>query len=146
MSLRHPTKKMSKSDTNPRSRILLTDSPDAVADSIRRATTDAIPGISYDPETRPGISNLLSIWAGITNQTIEAVVNEASNWSTSQLKETVTEVCVSLLRPIQAELTRLERDTAYVESTLNAGREMARQVASKQIQEIRHAMGLRSAH
>ncbi|KAI8052116.1 tryptophanyl-tRNA synthetase [Syncephalis plumigaleata] len=146
MSLRHPTKKMSKSDTNTRSRILLTDTPDTVADCIRRATTDAIPGISYDPETRPGISNLLSIWAGITNRPIDAVVNEARGWSTSQLKEAVTEACISLLRPIQAELARLERDNAYVESTLNDGREMARQVASKQIQEIRNAMGLRSAN
>ncbi|KAI9597567.1 tryptophanyl-tRNA synthetase [Syncephalis fuscata] len=143
MSLRHPTKKMSKSDTNPRGRILLTDTPDIVADRIRRATTDTIQGVSYDPVARPGISNLLAIWAGVTQQPIDMVVEQAHNWSTSQLKERVTEACIAVLQPIQTELARLEQDPGYVESVLDAGRKAARQTASQQIQRIRSTMGLR---
>ncbi|KAM7223582.1 mitochondrial tryptophan--tRNA ligase [Rhypophila decipiens] len=61
MSLRDPTKKMSKSDPDPFSRILLTDTPSETTSKINRAITDTIPHISYDPDSRPGVSNLLSL-------------------------------------------------------------------------------------
>ena len=62
MSLQDPSKKMSKSDPNPNSRILITDDPETITKKIRHALTDSVPGpIAYDPETRPGVSNLIEI-------------------------------------------------------------------------------------
>merc|ERR1711939_99457 len=62
MSLTDPVKKMSKSDPNPKSRILLTDSNEVIRSKIKSAMTDSFDGISYEPERRPGVSNLLDIY------------------------------------------------------------------------------------
>lgn len=61
MSLQNPTQKMSKSDPNPRSRVLLTDTPDEITKKIMSALTDSTNAVSYDPENRPGVANLLEL-------------------------------------------------------------------------------------
>lgn len=68
MSLRDPHKKMSKSDPDASSRILLTDSPAQTTTKIKRAITDTIPGIEYAPDIRPGVSNLISLLAHFDKQ------------------------------------------------------------------------------
>ncbi|RHY07834.1 hypothetical protein DYB36_000570 [Aphanomyces astaci] len=73
MSLRDPTQKMSKSDISTQSRIDLTDSPDVIVKKIRKAQTDAIPGISYDKAGRPGVSNLMSILSAVTGHSVDDI-------------------------------------------------------------------------
>ena len=63
MSLSDPKSKMSKSDPYQLSRIMLTDAPETIALKLRKAATDSIAGVSYDPVTRPGVSNLIEIYA-----------------------------------------------------------------------------------
>jgi tryptophanyl-tRNA synthetase len=68
MSLTKPQQKMSKSDPSSKSRILITDSPEEIRKRIRGATTDSIEGVTYDPENRPGVANLIEILSGFDAQ------------------------------------------------------------------------------
>src|SRR6266498_1768610 len=99
---------MSKSASLEYSRINLTDSPEKISQKITRATTDSQEGISYSPDTRPGISNLITIYSSFTGLTIEQVVNEHKNSDNKKFKESVVEVIVQHLQPIQKEIERLK--------------------------------------
>lgn len=95
MSLREPTKKMSKSDASPLTRIDLTDSADAIRKKIMKAQTDAIDGIFYDKQARPGIANLLSIFSAVTDQTIDELVNEYASSQTGAFKKSVADAVIA---------------------------------------------------
>lgn len=144
MSLRDPTKKMSKSDVVEKSRILLTDPPEIIDRRIRQAVTDSQPIVeAYDPIARPGISNLLSILAGMKNQSVEEVTREAYGWTTGRLKMAASAACVETLRPIQEEMARLDRDPGYIDEVLRQGKEAAEAVANPQLHQLHKAIGLR---
>lgn len=91
MSLRDPTRKMSKSDAAPASRIDLTDDADAIRRKIARAVTDSEPAVSFDPETRPGVSNLVSLLATLTDRGEDDVVASMRGLRCSDLKAALTE-------------------------------------------------------
>lgn len=77
MSLVDPTKKMSKSDVNVRSRITLADSAEVVRDKIRRAVTDSLGSkISFEAQNRPGLSNLIMIYSAFTERPVEEICYE----------------------------------------------------------------------
>ena len=95
MSLVNPEKKMSKSESNLRSRILLTDSKEQVREKIRRAVTDSDGKyISFDPHQRPGLSNLIQIYSAFTDKNIETTVQELQNEGVNiaELKERLSRV------------------------------------------------------
>ena len=130
MSLREPASKMSKSDPSAASRIAIDDPPDVVARAaraamrtparglsrcaqakrIRRAVTDGIGEIYYDPEGRPGVSNLLRLAAVLGGCTPEEVAQQHRGSDTLQLKEAVAAAVIEHLAPIQAEMGRLRAD------------------------------------
>lgn len=83
-SLRDPTKKMSKSDPDEKSRILITDQPKQILDKVKKAITDFTSAVTYDPTTRPGVSNLISIHSLMSGQSIEQIVNDASDLDTGK--------------------------------------------------------------
>lgn len=83
-SLREPDKKMSKSHKNPNSRIELTDTPDMILEKVKKAVTDCTSAITYNPEERPGVSNLISIHALVTGKSFQEVCEENSHIDTGK--------------------------------------------------------------
>ncbi|KAJ2344350.1 Tryptophan--tRNA ligase, mitochondrial, partial [Coemansia sp. RSA 2618] len=129
MSLKDPLRKMSKSDPNEQSRITLADSDDHIARKIRKAHTDSIDGISFDPATRPGISNLIAIYAALKNVEPVHVVDQMQGLTNLQLKEAVAAAVIETVAPIREQMSRLLADQGYVESVLRTNEATARGVA-----------------
>ncbi|KAG0297344.1 Tryptophan--tRNA ligase, mitochondrial [Dissophora globulifera] len=142
MSLRDPSRKMSKSDPSDQTRINLADSPDVIAAKIKRAATDSIQGISYDREERPAVANLVDIYAAMKRISVDDVVKEHAQSSNAVFKEGLTEVVVSRLRPIQEEMARLEKEEGYVQSILHQGATKATELSQPNMKEIHRLMGL----
>ena len=101
MSLSDPEKKMSKSDENENGYILLMDQPDVIMRKFKRAVTDSDARIVMDPQGKPGISNLLQIYALATGKTVAEAEAEFAGKGYGEFKPAVGEVVVELLRPIR---------------------------------------------
>ncbi|CEP07306.1 hypothetical protein [Parasitella parasitica] len=144
MSLRDPASKMSKSDPSDYSRLNLVDSPDVIRSKIAKATTDGIRGVSYDPVERPGVSNLLGIYAAMRDIDVHEAVKECSDiTSTKAFKDRVTESIIARLQPIQSELFRLQADKGYLVCVLDDGALRADQAAKDTMEQVYKAVGLR---
>ncbi|GIX92806.1 tryptophan--tRNA ligase, mitochondrial [Caerostris extrusa] len=141
-SLRHPEKKMSKSDYNVRSRINLTDSPDDILKKIKRAVTDFTSEVTYDAEQRPGVSNLVLMHSLCTGKSFESICKESDNLDTSQYKLIVAEAIIEYLKPIQTEFQRLMAEPSHIIQILEKGSENASKVAQQTIQEVKKLVGL----
>ena len=102
MSLTDPTKKMSKSDPNPKSYISLLDDLNLIKKKIKSAVTDSDTKIEYDETNKPGISNLMSIYACITGLSIKKIEEKYMESTYATFKEDVANAVVSEIEPIQA--------------------------------------------
>lgn len=142
MSLRDGTKKMSKSDPSDYSRITLIDDADTIAKKIRKAKSDMVEGIHYDPENRPEASNLLQIHASLSNQTIEQSAAQYKNASFSAFKAELADLAVAHLAPITEEMKRLLADKAELEAVLKKGAERANAIAAPVLSDVRKLIGL----
>ncbi|EJF56291.1 tryptophanyl-tRNA synthetase [Dichomitus squalens LYAD-421 SS1] len=142
LSLRDPSSKMSKSSPDLNSRILLTDTPAQVRSKIRSAVTDSTLGITYDPETRPGAANLLSILAACTDEDVQVVAARYIDKGHGDLKTDVAEAVEELLTNPRAEFERLRKETAYLEEVAKAGAEKARALTEPVMKEVRTRIGL----
>lgn len=144
LSLIDPTQKMSKSAPNPASRILITDPPETIAKRIRGAVTDSDRSITYDPENRRGVANLLTIMAaceGDTNpQELAARLGGLSGHA--ELKAMVADAVIAKLRGIREEYLRLKTDVGYLREVAAQGRQEAQQVAARTMEEVRRKVGL----
>ncbi len=140
MSLSDPTAKMSKSDPNEKSRILILDSPDAIRAKVKSAVTDSEPTVRFDWEAKPGISNLLEIMSGATGTTIDSLVAEYGDGGYGRFKEAVAEAVVDSLAPVRAAYARL--DDAEVARIMRKGALDARTKAEGYQQAVRKAVGL----
>jgi len=143
MSLRDGTKKMSKSDPSDQSRINLTDDKDAIAMKIRRAKTDPEP-LPHDEaalETRPEADNLVSIYAALAGEEKMAVIERFGGAQFSRFKEDLTELAVTQLSPITAEMRRLMADTDYIDRVLRDGAERASEIAEPVMADVRRLVG-----
>lgn len=83
-SLRDPTKKMSKSDPDTKSCVMITDSPKVITDKVKKAITDFTSAVTYDPETRPGVTNLLTIHSMMSGKSVEKICEEVQNVDTGK--------------------------------------------------------------
>nr|CAH7761021.1 unnamed protein product [Callosobruchus chinensis] len=142
-SLRDPLKKMSKSDPDPKSRICMTDNPDEIVRNIKKAVTDFTSEVTYDPEKRPGVSNLISIHSFVTNKTIEEICLEAENMNTGQYKLMVADAVVSYLKPIQDQIQQYYSNPGYLMQVLQNGKDKARNICSSTLEEVEYKLGLR---
>ena len=124
MSLSEPDKKMSKSSTNENSYILVMDPPEVILRKFKRAVTDSEGGVYRSPD-KPGVSNLIEIYAAVTGKSPEAVEQEFSGQGYGAFKPAVGEAVVEALRPIREETQRLLADKAYLESLYRQGAEKA---------------------
>lgn len=143
MSLRDGTKKMSKSDPSEMSRISLTDDADAIANKIRRARTDPdpLPESVEGLEDRPEARNLVGIYAGLADTTLEAVIAEYAGQGFASFKPALAELAVAKLAPLNAEMRRLTADPAEIDRILSAGAERARAIADPILAEVYDRVG-----
>ena len=141
MSLRDGTKKMSKSDPSDYSRITLTDDADTIAKKFRKATSDMVEGISYEPETRPEVANLLTIFAALSDSTPEAVAAQFAGAQTSAFKTALADLAVEKLAPITARMRDLMADTPTLDAILKSGAEKARRIAQPVLAETMQRVG-----
>jgi tryptophanyl-tRNA synthetase len=141
MSLADPTKKMSKSDANPKAFITLLDDPKQIEKKIKSAVTDSDGIVKFDKENKPGVSNLLSIYSILNNESIEQIEARYEGKGYGEFKTDVAEVVVNALAPIQAKHKDLIESDA-LDEILDQGAEKANAVAHKMIKKMENAMGL----
>ena len=140
MSLQDPLHKMSKSDTDD-SFISMLDEADAVRRKIRRAVTDSDGEIRYDPQQKPGVSNLLTILCALTGESTEAAAARLSGKGYGELKAEVTEAVVGTLTPIQQDFKRYLSDKAFLENTWRTGAERASRIAERTLSKAMKKIG-----
>jgi tryptophanyl-tRNA synthetase len=143
MSLGDPTKKMAKSDENPNATIALLDDADTVRRKFKRAVTDSGTEIRFD-ETRPAVTNLLTIYRILTRQSPEEIENHFAGRGYAQLKGELAELVVEFLRPFQERVRGISDEE--LDRILEMGRERASRVARPTMEEVRTRLGLRGAH
>ena len=141
MALDDPTKKMSKSDPNPASRINLLDDAKTIKQKIARATTDSERLVTFDPN-RPGIYNLLSIYQLLTGQSQQQIEDEFAGKGYGDFKAALTEQLVAILAPIQARYHELMDDLPGLENILKQGADAVRPTAAATLQRIKDVVGL----
>jgi tryptophanyl-tRNA synthetase len=146
MSLKEPQLKMSKSHTDPKSRILITDTEDDIKTKIKEALTDSELGITYDPKGRPGVSNLLEILKHTTqsSSSCEELAYDLSSLTMRQLKDHVSQAvvkCLSGIRESYLELMLPSNKTITLART--TGRTMASGRAGHTMRLVREQLGLR---
>ena len=141
MSLQEPTKKMSKSDDNPRNFILMTDEPNVIRKKIKSAVTDSDGIIAFDRENKPGLSNLLEIYSVITGESIDSIVARYEGCGYGQFKSDLAEVVVAELEPIQNRMKEL-LNSPIIDEVLDRGAEQANKLAFKKVKKVEHKMGL----
>ncbi|WP_180321243.1 tryptophan--tRNA ligase [Metabacillus halosaccharovorans] len=141
MSLVDPTKKMSKSDANQKAFITLLDDPKQIEKKIKSAVTDSEGIVKYDKENKPGISNLLSIYSILTNESIEQIEAKYEGKGYGDFKTDVAEVVVNALKPIQDKYYQL-MESDELDQILDKGAEKANAVASRTLKKMENAMGL----
>ena len=142
MSLQNPLKKMSKSDENQRGFISMLDTEKQIIKKIKSAQTDSDNTIAFDPEKKPGISNLLSIYSLFANESIEALELKYAGKGYGTFKEDLAEVIVSSLKPIQERYYNLI-ESKELDEILDEGAAKANEKATKMLKKVEKAMGLR---
>ena len=141
MSLQDPAKKMSKSDENDNNILGLLDPPDLLIKKIKRAVTDSGTDILYD-ESRPGLANLLSIYAKLSDKSIDEIVGQFEGKMYSHFKAELGELVVETLRPIQEKYAELMNDKGYLEAVLKAGADKSFVHARKTMSKVYRKIGL----
>ncbi|KAJ9125511.1 hypothetical protein QFC22_000472 [Naganishia vaughanmartiniae] len=163
LSLTDPSQKMSKSAPNPASRILITDTPEQIRKKIRGAVTDNDRSVTFDPIERKGIANLLSILSACQSDLLCGDTARSLNAEEAlhpdllaaqltaegisghaQLKSIVADAVITKLQPIREEYARLKEDVVYLRQVAAIGREEARSMAGKTMEEVRKRVGLDS--
>ena len=139
--LLNPDKKMSKSAENINGSIFLTDDRDTVIRKFKRAVTDSDGQIIYDPEKKPGVSNLLSIYSVFSDKSIDYAVKEFSGRGYGDFKLAVAETVADKLAPIQAEQEKLLKDKEYLDGVLKKGRDIAAYTANKTLNKVYKKIG-----
>jgi len=140
MDLQDPTRKMSKSDENANSYILIMDEPSVIRKKINRAVTDSLGIVKYNDE-QPGVKNLINILCTITGQTVEAVEMKYEGAGYAQFKSDVAEAIVSELEPIQKKVKELLADKNYLETIYKNGADKANYVATKTLRKMQKKIG-----
>lgn len=143
MSLQEPTKKMSKSDENPKAYISMMDDMNVIAKKIRSAVTDSEGVIEYreGDETKAGVNNLLSIMSAVTGRGIDDIVNDYSGKGYGNFKNDVAEAVVECIRPIRTEYDKLIKDKAYLTDICTRGAENTKRIADRTLKKVYKKVG-----
>lgn len=139
--LLNPDKKMSKSAENANGSIFLSDDRDTVIRKFKRAVTDSEACVKYDPENKPGVSNLLSIYSVFADKTVAEAEKEFAGTGYGEFKLAVGETVADRLAPIQSEQNKLLSDKTYLEGVLKSGAERAAYIANKTLNKVHKKIG-----
>lgn len=139
MSLSDPSKKMSKSDDDPNGCVMLLDDADTVRRKFKRAVTDSGSDIRFD-DSRPAITNLLTIYQLLTGQAPVAVEDHFAGKGYAQLKQDLAEAAIDFLRPLQERANAIS--DADLHGTLERGRDQARAIAAATLKEVKERRGI----
>jgi tryptophanyl-tRNA synthetase len=140
--LQDPTAKMSKSEESPTGTVLLLDPPEAILKKVKSAVTDSGRDVLYDPEEKPGISNLLELYSSAAEVPISEAEAQFGDGGYGTFKKAVAEAIVECLRPVQERYRELAADPAELDRLLARGAEKARAIATGVLDRVREATGL----
>jgi tryptophanyl-tRNA synthetase len=141
MDLQEPTKKMSTTFSSEQGAVYIADTSDQIRKKFKSAVTDSEREIRYDPQTKPGVSNLLEIMSVATGDTIDDLVARFQGAGYGDLKEAVGESVVELLAPIQERFAALRADERELQRLLAVGADKARRAAEPTLDLIYERMG-----
>lgn len=139
--LQDPTAKMSKSAASPAGLINILDEPKALAKKFKSAVTDNDTVIAYDPERKPGVSNLLTIYSSLSGQPIDAIVTEFDGKMYGHLKVALADLAVETLSPVRERTLELLDDPAELERLLAIGADAAQAIAEQTIKDVYDRIG-----
>jgi tryptophanyl-tRNA synthetase len=139
MSLKDPSKKMSKSE--PDGCLFITDTPEEIERKIKSAVTDTERTVSFDPEERPALANLLMIYALSENKEIKDIDLIQFDGHAS-FKKALTESLIKTLAPVREKRKELEQKPEYIKEILEKGRVKAQSLASEKMEQVKKVMGL----
>ena len=136
-----PAKKMSKSSENLNGTVFMSDDRDTIMRKFRRAVTDSEACVKYDPEAKPGVSNLLSIYSVFTGKSMEECEREFEGKGYGDFKAAVGEAVADSLAPVQAEQARLLEDRQYLDGVLKTGAANAARRAGRTLAKVYKKIG-----
>ena len=140
MSLADPTKKMSKSDENTNAVVYILDDRDTIIRKFKRAVTDSGSEIRYG-EDKPGVSNLIDIYACFTGKSTEEIEREFDGCGYGDFKLAVGEVTADALAPVQKKFKELLADKALLEAQMKRGAEEASWYARRTLSKVEKKLG-----
>ncbi len=140
MSVGNPSKKMSKSE--PATCLFLDDSPETIKSKIMKAVTDSDKEIKYHPESKPAISNLLKIYASLSEDGIPKLEKQFHGKTYAEFKSSLAKLIVNHLAPYRQTKQNLKTNTSHLKTILNSGSNLARKISSKKISEVKKRIGL----
>ena len=143
MSLQDPAKKMSKSDENVNSYILMLDDPKVIVNKFKRAVTDSEKEIVFR-EGKDGINNLMVIYSAVTGHTLDQITDEFDGKGYGDFKLAVGEAVAETFRPIREKYADLQKNKDYVEQMMKQGAETAHKVSQRTLSKVRKKLGLLS--
>ena len=144
MDLLDPHSKMSKSDEIGNGRVCLMDAPEDIARKFKRAVTDSDTErcVRYDPETKPGVANLMSIYAAVTGKSFEEIERDFEGKGYGVFKPAVGEAVIETLRPIREEAQKIMKDKSYLSELCRDGAERASHIAERTLRKVCKKVGL----
>lgn len=140
MSLQEPTRKMSKSDENVNSFILMLDKPDDIMRKFKRAVTDSESVVAFR-EGKDGVNNLISIYSSVTGKTYENIENEFASKGYGDFKTAVGEAVVESLKPIQEKFADLMKNRDYLEDVYTQGARTADAISRRTLEKVYKKVG-----
>jgi len=141
MSLQSPESKMSKSDPNQAGTIYITDSEDVLRKKIMSAVTDSETNVAYDPDKKPGVSNLISIMSALGGKSVKDIVAEFAGKNYGEFKKAAADVVAEKLRPVREKYQSAVADKAYLDQVLSAGAQAAQRRANKVMSKVYRKVG-----
>ncbi len=139
-SLQDPTKKMSKSEENPKGTIDLLDDPNIAKKKIMSAVTDSIGIVQYDIDTQPGIANLLTILSSLTNESIESITKRYEGKGYGEFKKEVANAVFEFLTNLQKNYVDILK-SGLVEQVITEGNMKASKLAAKKLRKVKRKIG-----
>ena len=140
MSLADPTRKMSKSDPNPKGTVYLTDEPNVIMKKFKSAVTDSEMSVRY-AEGKDGINNLMTIYSAITGDSFEKIEADFSGKGYGDFKTAVGEAVVEELRPVQEKFKQYMNHKAYLTECQKNGAEFASRIAGRTLNKAMKKIG-----
>jgi tryptophanyl-tRNA synthetase len=142
MDLQNPTRKMSKSEDSPQGTIGVLEDAKAITKKIKSAVTDSDTAVRHDRDAKPGVSNLIEIYAAVSGHNIAAVEKKFSAGGYGHFKGAVADAVVEYLRPVQTRYAELAADPAEVDRLLAIGADAAATIADGVLARAKDAAGL----